>query len=592
MDSLSPAFKLVRGNFAAGDRAAPAGGPPVLATGGIKLRRRSQSEHLYRALFEELPQMVGILDANAMLVHANRQWWDFTGPPRVANAAHAGLRVHPDDVAAADGLFGALESPTGAHCELRIRGADATYEPLAACIVPFDRDGAATHHWMLTLTAVATAESDLERDRVTSATLREKNRLLAMAEELTHVGHWRLDIATNTVFWSEEVYRAYDLAPGGTRNLVQALSLFHPDDREDAQKRLEKTVADGVAFVHESRIIRPDGTIRDIVSSGQRECASDGKPVAIFGVLADVTEAKAAERRRERLILRNNLATQTARVGIWERDMVLGTLLWDPVMFGLYGVQNTSFTPTQEQWLASVHPEDRLRVGSELEQATAGGAPFDTEFQIVWPDGTVRNIRAMATIVLDAAGRAERTIGTNWDITEVRSLAVRLEREKDTATFAAAHDGLTALLNRRGFEAWIESRPNIVGTLLYLDLDGFKLINDRGGHAAGDETLRLVARAIKDALREHDACARIGGDEFAAVLLDVADRETTVASVCSRITAAVQALRPLGRSDGPQVGVSIGIGQLRGAISFDAALREADDDLFRCKTKRKNSANS
>ena len=110
-------------------------------------------------------------------------------------------------------------------------------------------------------------------------------------------------------------------------------------------------------------------------------------------------------------------------------------------------------------------------------------------------------------------------IGTNWDVTEARTLVDELRQEKDLAADAAAHDALTGLFNRRGIQTWIDSRPEPCATLLYLDLDGFKAINDRAAMPPGIKRLCVVARIIKDAVRGIDACARVGGDEFLVVLL-------------------------------------------------------------------------
>jgi diguanylate cyclase (GGDEF)-like protein len=192
----------------------------------------------------------------------------------------------------------------------------------------------------------------------------------------------------------------------------------------------------------------------------------------------------------------------------------------------------------------------------------------------------------MATLVRDADGLADRMVGTNWDITEARTLADKLRHEKDAAASAASHDALTGLLNRRGLEAWIAGKPTLRATLLYLDIDGFKAVNDRGGHAAGDETLRNVARIVKDVVRELDACARIGGDEFVVVLLGDIDREVTM-RIFARITSAVDALRPLGSADDTRIGMSIGIGHLDGAASPDEAMLAAGTDLYRCKNERR-----
>jgi diguanylate cyclase (GGDEF)-like protein len=159
-----------------------------------------------------------------------------------------------------------------------------------------------------------------------------------------------------------------------------------------------------------------------------------------------------------------------------------------------------------------------------------------------------------------------------------------VEHELRAATFAADHDPLTGLLNRRGLEAWLGATPDVAGTLLYLDLDGFKAVNDRGGHAAGDDTLRVVARIISHAVREEDRTARLGGDEFAIVLVNVRNREA-VDRVSARISDAIGSLRPLGAQADVRIGVSAGIGRIARADSFERALREADGALYREKSE-------
>ena len=161
-----------------------------------------------------------------------------------------------------------------------------------------------------------------------------------------------------------------------------------------------------------------------------------------------------------------------------------------------------------------------------------------------------------------------------------------IELELLAATFAAAHDPLTGLLNRRGLEMWLAAHPTPVATLLYLDIDGFKVVNDRGGHAAGDDTLRLVARIMRHAVREEDQLARMGGDEFVVILRELNDRNKA-AEVVTRIAAAVGAMRPLGERDGTRIGISIGIGQMSGVDSFSDALSQADAHLYRLKNEHR-----
>jgi signal transduction histidine kinase len=121
--------------------------------------------------------------------------------------------------------------------------------------------------------------------------------------------------------------------------------------------------------------------------------------------------------------------TQTAQVGIWEWDLTTNALVWDPVMAALYGIDDAHFASTYAAWEAALHADDRVRVVGELTLAASTGAAFDTEFRVVWPNGAVHNIRARALVVRDAAGAPKRMIGTNWDITEVRTLAEQLRVE-------------------------------------------------------------------------------------------------------------------------------------------------------------------
>lgn len=120
----------------------------------------------------------------------------------------------------------------------------------------------------------------------------------------------------------------------------------------------------------------------------------------------------------EQLAQRFGIATQAARVGIWDYDIVANILHWDDVMFSLYGISPELFLGAYEAWQAGLHPEDARRGDAEIAAAIAGTKPFDTSFRVVWPSGEIRWIRAVAMIQRDPKGAPLRMIGTNWDITD------------------------------------------------------------------------------------------------------------------------------------------------------------------------------
>ena len=121
-----------------------------------------------------------------------------------------------------------------------------------------------------------------------------------------------------------------------------------------------------------------------------------------------------------------------------------------------------------------------------------------------------------------------------------------------------------------------------IGTVLFIDLDGFKAVNDRGGHAAGDHALTAVARILRHSVRAQDATARFGGDEFVVVLADCDDAAITN-GVLARITSAIGSLLPLGAESEVRIGVSIGCAHISDYESFSAALERADAGAYRMK---------
>ncbi len=127
---------------------------------------------------------------------------------------------------------------------------------------------------------------------------------------------------------------------------------------------------------------------------------------------------------------RLQLATRTAKIGVWDLDIQNNRLIWDHVMYALYGIDPEQFTGAYEAWQACVHPEDLSGALEEVRMAIHGEKEFDTEFRIVWPNRTIRHIKANGLVQRDDAGRPIRMLGTNWDITE-RTIAEAKVRESE-----------------------------------------------------------------------------------------------------------------------------------------------------------------
>jgi diguanylate cyclase (GGDEF)-like protein len=158
-----------------------------------------------------------------------------------------------------------------------------------------------------------------------------------------------------------------------------------------------------------------------------------------------------------------------------------------------------------------------------------------------------------------------------------------LEERLNAATNAAEHDPLTGALNRRGLFARAEAVA--AGTLFFLDLDGFKPLNDRFGHSAGDRMLVEVVAALRRVVPQDALVARLGGDEFVVVTLEGPDQADVLAG---RFAEAITAIQTPARLRGDGFGASVGHVSLAG-MSLENALHIADAKTYRVKTSKRTS---
>jgi PAS domain S-box-containing protein len=152
----------------------------------------------------------------------------------------------------------------------------------------------------------------------------------------------------------------------------------------------------------------------------------DGHVRQIVGFAENITERKQNEARLLEVTDRLTLAARAGGVGIWEYDVMQNELIWDDQMYRLYGCGEEALRSVWETWLKKVHPEDLERTTDEISAALMGKKDFDTEFRVVWPDGSIHHIRALAVTKMGSDGLANRMIGTNWDITAQKRAADEL----------------------------------------------------------------------------------------------------------------------------------------------------------------------
>ncbi|WP_162596170.1 EAL domain-containing protein [Methylobacterium sp. 17Sr1-1] len=430
------------------------------------------------------------------------------------------------------------------------------------------------------------SQAEALRRRASEEALAFANRNLTLAEQMARIGHWRVDLASGAVAWSDEVCRMHGRAPGDpVVNVEEALGYYHPEDRGRIMALVAAAREHREGFSFKARIVRADGEVRTIVSRGICELDEAGAAVALFGSVQDVTEVDRAEAE---------LRASTTLLDATLEHMDQGLMMIDEA--GIVRVCN-------ERAIALLDlPRDLMRSGPSFDAVRRHQVAQDDFSKC---DAPLRDQVAHAPITLHPhTYERERPNGTVLEIRTVplptggavRTYTDVTARKAADAQVAhmARHDGLTGLPNRALFRDSLDRRLAALrrhgGTcgVLCLDLDAFKAVNDTLGHSAGDTLLREVAGRIRDALRQEDLPARLGGDEF-AILLGGEPCAESAAATAERLVAALRVPVDLGGREAT-VGVSIGIAVApEHGVDSDTLLKRADMALYRAKSEGRNT---
>lgn len=279
------------------------------------------------------------------------------------------------------------------------------------------------------------------------------------------------------------------------------------------------------------------------------------------------------------------MAAQTerlGRIGSWVLDLDGGALAWSEGTYHIFGL-TPGHPVTLEQATGFYSGPVQARLGTVVEEAIASGQPYDITLQHTTADNTERWVRSIGQIEIGADG-VRRLSGMVRDVTSEC-------RAEDQLRHLASHDPLTGLGNRRLLlETLEQAMPAAQGggglTLVLLDVDHFKSVNDAHGHGAGDALLIEIARRLRAGLRGQDMVARLGGDEFALILDGAAGTTQRLAALLALFDDPVQ-LSCGTLNIGVSLGAAIHLDEKSGP---DTLLRNADIALYEAKSLGRGQA--
>ena len=256
-----------------------------------------------------------------------------------------------------------------------------------------------------------------------------------------------------------------------------------------------------------------------------------------------------------------------------------------PQVEQILGYSQADFLANQEIWLQRIHPDDREHIISAVQQSIQDELPFHAEYRMYTSENNFIWVKDAADVVRDQ-GEDLYVQGVLYDVTE------RKENEEEMIRLAH-YDPLTGLANRALFLDRINhavaqaKRHQQQFAVMYLDLDGFKAVNDQLGHQAGDELLAEAARRLRATVREVDTVARMGGDEFTIILSDVGSQKH-IHDIAKKLVKVIS--QPYDHIDQAHtVTLSMGIAIYpQDSTNHDELITLADDAMYEAKNRGKN----
>jgi diguanylate cyclase (GGDEF)-like protein/PAS domain S-box-containing protein len=368
-------------------------------------------------------------------------------------------------------------------------------------------------------------------------------------------------------------------------------SITHPDDNDLVIKELSNSIVNNKPYEIEYRILHANGEQRWVHEKGQPVFDEEDNPAYLDGAIFNITERKQAE---ERLRETHDELAKNQR-------LLQSVMDYSPALISIKDLEGR-FILADHQWLELMdlseedvightdfefYPEDLAHRFKAEDRKTLELGDVLKKEETVPMAGVVHTFSVYNFPLFDESGHPFALCNISTDITERK-------QAEDKIRHLANHDELTGLPTLRlGKDRLLSAialarRNKSSVALLFLDLDGFKAVNDGMGHKAGDQVLKEVAKRLTHSIRDTDTVARIGGDEFVIILTQVGDN-TAPAKIAKKVIDALAMCIEIDDQD-VYIGTSIGIAlyPIHGETS-DELIKKADEAMYMVKHKGKNN---
>lgn len=292
--------------------------------------------------------------------------------------------------------------------------------------------------------------------------IKKQSELLKRAEEISQIGHWRIDLVDNSVFWSSEIYRIHDVTPDCfDHDLESAIRFYHKDDIDLVRESIEKAIQHNQGFTFEARILRPSGEIRHVRSAGECQVDSIGNLIAIFGVFQDITEQARALKAIEDQNVFLSLIMESIPDFLFVKDEEFRIVSANPAFLNAYPeemrdkvIGTTTLEAYNEQEAEEFLFYDK--------QALSEGVS-ENEETIMFPDGQVRTL-VTKKVRFEQDGK-KFILGIARDITNIKEAERKLAESEERYELAVSGSsaGLWDWNVKTGALFWSDRFKEIIG---------------------------------------------------------------------------------------------------------------------------------
>jgi diguanylate cyclase (GGDEF)-like protein/PAS domain S-box-containing protein len=430
---------------------------------------------------------------------------------------------------------------------------------------------------------------DITEEKIKEENLLLSNKRFEHAEHAGNVGSWEYDIETQN-YWGSLQSKVIFGMPTETITFSAEIVESCMTERKRIHQALVDLIEKGTEYNLEYEINPFDGSSPKIISSiATVEFDDAKKPVKVTGFIQDITERSKLQKELEAEKNRFSLAVEGSKDGLWDWDLQTNELVFGERFEVMLGYTPGTLENNVNTWMNLLHPDDIVPANNVIQEYfdKKGEGTYENTFRFLAKDGSWRWMLGRGKAEFDEDGTPLRFVGFNTDITEQKEYQDKLDH-------TAKHDLLTNLPNRfllselLTHEMKVTKRNNKQLALLFIDLDGFKEVNDIYGHDAGDEVLTVVASRMNNVVRESDIVSRLGGDEFVIVITDINKSEELI-PLFNRLLSDLSSTIKYNKHN-MHVSASIGVSLYPQVMDIgnEVLLRQADQAMYDAKTSGKN----